>query len=100
MAQQEEWFGIDDARRARVTEQMRNGYKSGLSQVRKWLVVTNKASCLNKNGSIYMHVFGYTNFLAFLGYKVNNTDVGMGMLSGYRSASKNYYKDERVPIPR
>jgi hypothetical protein len=42
IAQQEEWFGIDDAVRARVTEQTRNGYKSGLSQIRKWLVATNK----------------------------------------------------------
>jgi hypothetical protein len=25
--------------------------------------------------------------------------VGVGTLSGYRSAIKNYYKDERVPIP-
>jgi hypothetical protein len=90
VAQQEEWFGIDDARRARETEQTRNGYKSGLSQIRK---AKNKFRALMK-----MEVSICTELLAFLKHKVNNTDVGAGTLSGYRSAIKNYYKDERVPI--
>ncbi len=44
-------------------------------------------------------VFAYENLLEFIAWTVQERDIGLGALSGYRSAGKTLYIDQGVTLP-
>ncbi|KAF0718364.1 Aste57867_1745 [Aphanomyces stellatus] len=46
-----------------------------------------------------LRVFAYENFLEFIVWTVRERNVGLGALSGYRSAVKSLYIDQGVVLP-
>ncbi|ETV98451.1 hypothetical protein H310_08599 [Aphanomyces invadans] len=46
-----------------------------------------------------LRVFAYENLLEFIVWTVRERDVGLGALSGYRSAVKSLYIDQGVDLP-
>ncbi|RQM20763.1 hypothetical protein B5M09_010269 [Aphanomyces astaci] len=46
-----------------------------------------------------LRVFAYENFLEFIVWTVRERDIGLGALSGYRSAVKSLYIDQGIALP-
>ncbi|KAF0701920.1 hypothetical protein AaE_016237 [Aphanomyces astaci] len=51
-------------------------------------------------GSIDFTVFTYDHFLLFIQWAFQNTSNKPGTLASYRSAIKDYYKQQGVAVPR
>ena len=94
-----EYFTMEDARAARISNGTRGGYASGLKQIVKWISLVQRNDLLRPDGTIDLTRWKYDHFVAFLEWTVNNKDVVVGTLASYRSAIKNYYKDQGVPLP-
>ncbi|KAF0710698.1 hypothetical protein AaE_012420 [Aphanomyces astaci] len=99
-------FTIEGARRNRISASTRLGYKSGIRQVVLWALTSGKPELLmpspetdGHDETLDLRVFGYENFLEFIVWTVRERGVGMGALSGYRSAIKSLYIDQGVPLP-
>ncbi len=98
-------FTIDLARRNRISADTRLGYQCGINQVKKWAKTTGNQHLLKeslefKDGfQLDLSMFQYTDFLSFIQWTVQNKSVGVVTLSGYRSAVRNLYIDQGVPLP-
>lgn len=98
-------FTIEAARRNRICEDTRRGYRSGINQVKAWARLVGNTNLLKTceeskdKETINLEVFQYQDFLDFLVWTVNNKRVEVGTLNGYRSAIKNLYKDNQIPLP-
>ncbi|KAF0715488.1 Aste57867_3346 [Aphanomyces stellatus] len=90
---------LDDIRGMRVAKSTKSGYKSGLNQIKKWIVSNGSPNMLNEDGSINLDGFQYPAFLAFIQWAYQNTTNKPGTLASYRSAIKDYYKRQGVPLP-
>jgi hypothetical protein len=98
-------FTIEGARRNRISESTRLGYLSGIRQVVNWAVQAGKPELLMRSTehedrmTLDLRVFAYEKFLEFIAWTVRERDVGLGALSGYRSAVKSLYIDQGVAPP-
>ncbi|KAF0711842.1 hypothetical protein As57867_005008, partial [Aphanomyces stellatus] len=90
---------LDDIRGMRVAKSTKSGYKSGLNQIKKWIVSNGSPNMLNEDGSINLDGFQYPAFLAFIQWAYQNTTNKPGTLASYRCAIKDYYKRQGVPLP-
>ncbi|RLO12912.1 hypothetical protein DYB28_001005 [Aphanomyces astaci] len=72
---------LEDIRDMRVAESTKKGYKSGLNQIKNWISGHGSPAMLKSDGTINLQVFQYNDFLA------------------YRSALKDLYKREHIPVP-
>ncbi|ETV66997.1 hypothetical protein H257_16688 [Aphanomyces astaci] len=99
MPRQED-FTTASARRNRISQQTRSGYTSGLNQIKKWVVQAGLHDLLgpcseSRDGTtLDLNHFTYKHFLSFIEWTVENKDVEMGTISGYRSAIQSLYKDQ------
>ncbi|RHY50537.1 hypothetical protein DYB38_013684 [Aphanomyces astaci] len=95
-------FTIEGARRSRISDSTRLGYLSGIKQVVNWAVMAGKPELLMPSTehegrmTLDLRVFAYENFLEFIVWTVRERDIGLGALSGYRSAVKSLYIDQSV----
>ena len=105
-----ESFTIKQARRDRISKGTRRGYKSGINQVKKWLLLEGKEQCLrpcrqedyiqfDDGQTIDSTVFQNEDFLGFLEWTVRNKAIGVETLMRYKSTLLNLYKDDKVPLP-
>ena len=98
-------FTIAKARRNRISGDTRTGYESNINQIKIWLRLVGKTSHLkrcpvSKDGqTLNLRLFKYEDFLEFLEWTVRNKDVEAATLSGYCSAMKSLYKDEKIALP-
>ncbi|RHY14810.1 hypothetical protein DYB32_010817 [Aphanomyces invadans] len=83
----------------RVSRSTKAGYKSGLNQVKKWIMAHGSPIMLMHDGAIDLTVFQYSDFLAFIQWQYQCTSNKHGTLASYRSAIKDLYKRENVPLP-
>ncbi|KAH9160268.1 hypothetical protein LEN26_001940, partial [Aphanomyces euteiches] len=98
-------FTIEQARRNRLAESTKQGYISGVNQVLQWAKAVNREDivmqCPTRAGktTVNLSVFTYDDFLEFIEWSVQTKNISVGTLSGYRSAIKSLYKDQRIAIP-
>ncbi|RHZ17319.1 hypothetical protein DYB37_006467, partial [Aphanomyces astaci] len=91
---------LEDIHGALVAERSKKAYASGIRQVVKWIQQTNQADALlSADGSINLAAFSYDDFVRFIVWTMQNTAVKASTMSGYRSAMRNYYKMQKVPLP-
>ena len=90
---------LDDIRSMRVAKSTKSGYKSGLNQIKKWIVAHGRPGMLTMDGSINLAEFLYTDFLDFIQWTYQNTSNKPGTLASYRSAIKDYYKRQGIAVP-
>ncbi|RHZ32693.1 hypothetical protein DYB31_008890 [Aphanomyces astaci] len=99
-APQRETSTLEDIHGALVAERSKKAYASGIRQVVKWIQQTNQADALlSADGSINLAAFSYDDFVRFIVWTMQNTAVKASTMSGYRSAMRNYYKMQQVPLP-
>ncbi|RHZ34822.1 hypothetical protein DYB26_012302 [Aphanomyces astaci] len=99
-APQRETSTLEDIHGALVAERSKKAYASGIRQVVKWIQQTNQADALlSADGSINLAAFSYDDFVRFIVWTMQNTAVKASTMSGYRSAMRNYYKVQKVPLP-
>ncbi|RHY54550.1 hypothetical protein DYB38_008516 [Aphanomyces astaci] len=97
---QRETSTLEDIHGALVAERSKKAYASGIRQVVKWIQQTNQADALlSADGSINLAAFSYDDFVRFIVWTMQNTAVKASTMSGYRSAMRNYYKMQKVPLP-
>ena len=98
-------FTIETARRNRITDSTRGGYKSGIHQIKLWAEKVGKhnllSTCTEATGgkTLNLSVFQYEDFLSFVVWTVRNKRVGVKTLASYRSAVSNLYKENKIPLP-
>lgn len=98
-------FNIARAHHNRITEATRQGYVSCINQIKVWLRLVNKQYMFkrcsqSKDGQTSnIRCFKYDDLLEFLEWTVRNKDLEVGTRSGYCSAIKSLYKDQRVQLP-
>ncbi|RHZ40450.1 hypothetical protein DYB26_015732, partial [Aphanomyces astaci] len=90
---------VQDLRDNRLADSSKNGYRSGMKQIVKWLQTSGRSDRLNADGSLNLTVFSYMDFTEFVLYKYKDAGVSLSTLSGYRSALKDYYNTQGVPLP-
>ncbi|RHY51693.1 hypothetical protein DYB30_013928, partial [Aphanomyces astaci] len=90
---------VQDLRDNRLAESSQKGYRSGVKQITIWMQASGRAHMLNADGSINLELFGYGDFTEFVLHKYKNSGVTLSTLSGYRSALKDYYNKQNVPLP-
>ncbi|KAH9104699.1 hypothetical protein LEN26_014929 [Aphanomyces euteiches] len=91
-------FSIPLARLNRVGPNTRQGYKYGINKITKWVRSSNNEHLLTDN-AIDLDEFQYTHFLQFMQSMIQESQVAVSTLSGYRSAIKNLYKVQAKPLP-
>ncbi|ETW01156.1 hypothetical protein H310_06758 [Aphanomyces invadans] len=89
---------LEEIRDMRVSRSTKAGYKSGLNQVKKWIMAHGSPIMLKHDGAIDLTVFQYSDFLAFIQWQYQCSNKP-GTLASYRSAIKDLYKRENVPLP-
>ncbi|KAF0683756.1 hypothetical protein As57867_024137, partial [Aphanomyces stellatus] len=77
----------------------RERYESGLRQIVKWVHLTGATQLLKEDGMIDLDHFEFDHFTEFVVWTLNNTDVKVSTMSGYRSALRWYYKREDKQLP-
>ncbi|KAG9414349.1 hypothetical protein AC1031_022042 [Aphanomyces cochlioides] len=98
-------FTISDARRNRISESTRRGYRSGINQVKRWLLLTGQGHFIIESTdsieetTIDTGQFDYSHYLGFLEWTIQNKNVTIGTLMSYRSAVQNLYKEQGKAIP-
>ena len=100
-------FTIEKARKARLSDNTRDDYKSGINQIKKWARHTGQHELLkacntdvSKDGqTLDLAVFQYHHFTDFLEWTMINKTLEIPTISGYRSALQSLYKDHKVPLP-
>ncbi|RHY01688.1 hypothetical protein DYB25_012131 [Aphanomyces astaci] len=90
---------LEDIRDMRVADSTKKGYKSGLNQIKKWISGHGSPAMLKSDGTINLQVFEYNDFLAFVQWVYQNTSNTPGTIASYRSALKDLYKRENIPVP-
>ncbi|KAF0690700.1 hypothetical protein As57867_017862, partial [Aphanomyces stellatus] len=90
---------LDDIRGMRVAKSTKAGYRSGLNQIKKWIVAHGSPDMLASDGSIDLSTFKYSDFLEFIQWSYQNTSNKPGTLASYRSAIKDYYKRKGMDVP-
>ncbi|ETV79837.1 hypothetical protein H257_07053 [Aphanomyces astaci] len=90
---------VQDLRDNRLADSSKKGYRSGMKQIVKWLQTSGRSARLNADGSLNLTVFSYMDFTEFVLYKYKDAGVSLSTLSGYRSALKDYYNTQGVPLP-
>ena len=103
-------FTVDKARHNRISDKTRAGYKSGINQIINWLRSDRDAHTLEHllipsgdtdgGATLNLQTFTYNDFLQFLNATVKSKRVEVATLSGYRSALKSLYRDQRVQLPK
>ncbi|KAH9095353.1 hypothetical protein Ae201684P_013468 [Aphanomyces euteiches] len=96
-------FTIEEARRSRISEGTRAGYASGINQIVIWAQRNGESRLLMPSpdyadkSTLDLSIFSYWDFLDFLQWTVRNKPtITAQTLSGYRSALKSLYKDQKV----
>ncbi|KAF0741617.1 hypothetical protein Ae201684_003296 [Aphanomyces euteiches] len=99
-------FTIEEARRSRISEGTRAGYASGINQIVIWAQRNGESRLLMPSpdyadkSTLDLSIFSYWDFLDFLQWTVRNKPtITAQTLSGYRSALKSLYKDQKVELP-
>ncbi|KAF0697183.1 hypothetical protein As57867_012058, partial [Aphanomyces stellatus] len=77
----------------------RERYESGLRQIVKWVHLTGATQLLKEDGMIDLDHIEFDHFTEFVVWTLNNTDVKVSTMSGYRSALRWYYKREDKQLP-
>ncbi len=101
----DDYLSIEAARRNRLSKKTRQRYASGVNQVVIWADLVGRSDLLmwdpEEEGkrTLDLSKFDYQTFLDFLEWTINNKTVGVSTLDSYRSAVKNLYKTNRVPLP-
>ncbi|KAH9142205.1 hypothetical protein AeRB84_013707 [Aphanomyces euteiches] len=90
---------LEDIREMRVAKSTKAGYKSGINQIKKWVLVHGSSDMLTSDGDINLSVFAYTYFLAFIQWMYQNTPNKPNTLASYRSAIKDLYKRQNMAVP-
>ena len=90
---------LDEIRDMRVAKSTKAGYKSGLNQIKKWIVNHGSPDLLTIEGQINLSTFGYSHFLAFIQWTYQNTSNKPGTIASYRSAIRDLYKRTNTEIP-
>ncbi|RHZ15978.1 hypothetical protein DYB37_008630 [Aphanomyces astaci] len=84
----------------RVSKSTKAAYRNGLNQIKKGILAHGTPNMLTSIGSIDLTVFTYDHFLLFIQWAFQNTSNKPGTLASYRSAIKDYYKQQGVAVPR
>ncbi|ETW06563.1 hypothetical protein H310_02780 [Aphanomyces invadans] len=90
---------VQDLRDNRLADSSKKGYRSGMTQIMKWLISSGREFMVDDDGLIKLDVFGYTDFTEFVLYKYKVAGVSLSTLSGYRSALRDYYNKRNVVPP-
>lgn len=83
----------------RVSKSTKASYKSGLNQIKRWIMQHGNANMLNPDGTINLEKFHYRDFLLFLQWTYQNTSNKPSTLASYRSAIRDLYKRQNIPVP-
>ncbi|KAG9416413.1 hypothetical protein AC1031_000817 [Aphanomyces cochlioides] len=98
-------FTISYSRRNRIPESTRRGYRSGINQVKRWLLLTGQGHFIIESTdsieetTIDTGQFDCSHYLGFLEWTIQNKNVTVGTLMSYRSAVQNWYKEQGKAIP-
>ncbi|RLO12736.1 hypothetical protein DYB28_008298 [Aphanomyces astaci] len=66
---------VQDLRDNRLADSSKNGYRSGMKQIVKWLQTSGRSDRLNADGSLNLTVFSYMDFTEFVLYKYKDAGV-------------------------
>ncbi|KAG9404735.1 hypothetical protein AC1031_004941 [Aphanomyces cochlioides] len=75
---------LDEIRGMRVSKSTKSGYKSGLNQIKKWILNHGSSDMLKSDGSINLEVFTHEQFIQFIAWTFQNTSNKPGTISSYR----------------
>ncbi|ETV70162.1 hypothetical protein H257_14327 [Aphanomyces astaci] len=75
---------LQDIRGMWVPKSTIAGYRSGLNQIKKWILAHGTPDMLTSIGSIDLTVFTYDHFLLFIQWAFQNTSNKPGTLARYR----------------
>ncbi|KAF0730075.1 hypothetical protein AaE_009325 [Aphanomyces astaci] len=90
---------VQDLRDNRLAMSSKRSYRSGVKQLGTWLQSSGRSSMVNADGTINLAVFSYNDFTEFILYKYKHAGVSLSTLSSYRSAIKDHYNSQNVPLP-